>query len=115
MTAPELVEYLIRSGATIAIDGDELVIDGTADVLTESVVTEIRRLKPALMPLVKVNWSDRLDKLLANVADPDVREHFVYLFNERAAIISIDGNLPRSEGERMAFAKVKAALKGVKP
>jgi len=44
-----------------------------------------------------------------------VREHFVYLFNERAAIISIDGNLPRSEGERMAFAKVKAALMGVKP
>ena len=55
-------------------------------------------------------WARQAATLLAQVRDEAVRDDLHQLFDERAAICEIDGELPRAEAERVAFEALAAAL-----
>jgi hypothetical protein len=57
-------------------------------------------------------WSRRAAALLASIADDELRAELRERFEERAAVIEHEANLPRDEAERLAFEEL--ARKGVR-
>jgi hypothetical protein len=65
MTAKELLDDLRRRGATIEVDGDDLVYDAPAEVMTEERTVLLRRHKQELMDLLRPPQRDPLTERIA--------------------------------------------------
>jgi hypothetical protein len=62
-------------------------------------------------------WREQAEALLATVDDPDLREDFRLVYDEREAIASVDGGLGDDDAGRLAYAELVAAVdgKGLRP
>lgn len=85
--AMSLIKELEQSGVILSRSGDQLVLDGPENVVTDSLVHKVRAFKSDIL-LCLESWSAK-----------DCRA----FFNERAASAEQNGGLPRAEAEARAY------------
>ncbi len=85
MNALNLIQEVTRAGATMTLEGGDLVLSG-ARPLPDDLVEQLRRHKPEVVATLK-----------NEPVDPEAYE-------ERAAIMEYDGGLSREEAEAFAHA-----------
>jgi hypothetical protein len=110
MTALALIEELKQRGICLQRRQDRLRVEGPSRLLTGALRGVLMRCKLELLAVVDGDWIEALNVLMTDhcqneqVADLRVR------FEERAAIAEYDGNLPRSEAERIAYIEIAAII-----
>ena len=82
-----LIEELSQVGVTLSKNGDEIVLDGPAVVLTDDLIEELRAHK---------------SEILATFGEWDTADWQAF-FDERAGIVEFDGDVSRQEAEDHAL------------
>jgi hypothetical protein len=93
VTPQALLQKLRRCDITVEMQGTQLIIDGPAANLTDSVVAQVQAFKEELLRLL-----DPAD----SPCSWDVESWQAY-FDERAGVREYDGRHERSEAERLAL------------
>jgi hypothetical protein len=93
VTPQALLQELHRFGITIDTQGAQLILDGPAAHLTDTVVAQVRAFKEELLRLLDPD---------NNHSSWDVESWQAY-FDERAGVREYDGRHERTEAERLAL------------
>jgi hypothetical protein len=93
VTASVLLDHLIRRGVTLEVRGAELVVDGPADALGDSVVEQLRSLKAEMLELLRS----------AKDSPCWIASDWQAYFDERAGVREYSAKIPRFDAERMAW------------
>lgn len=111
-TAVAILDELRQRGVEVRVDGSRLLFR-PLDRVPPELLTQLRIRKAELMTILQAGdyWARRAAALLSNVTDPDVRADLRELFEHRAAVCEFDGNLSRTDAERVAFGELRAAMK----
>jgi hypothetical protein len=100
VTATDLLSDLARRGFTLAPDGDGIRVC-PASRLTEDLREAVRQHKPELLALLR-SPPPSLDALPADWRDT---------WEERAAIMEYDGELPRERAEALALLDILGQMR----
>jgi hypothetical protein len=114
-TAPRAIDLLVelnRLGVIVTLKGDRIGLQPASRVPAE-MLTAVRDHKVELLDLLadpRCRWKEQAEALLAAVDDPDLREDLRHIFDEREAIVSVDGGLGDDEAGRLAYEQLAGAV-----
>ncbi|MCE9590556.1 MAG: hypothetical protein K8S99_08535 [Planctomycetes bacterium] len=99
MTPVTLIAGLVAYGCHVEARGDNLRVEGPAELLTDGLKAVLTRCKPELMPLL----ADGGAAAAENAGPDDLPGDWRCAWEERAAIMEFDGDLPRERAEADAM------------
>jgi hypothetical protein len=105
-----LLADLRRVGVALSIKGDRLAFDAPAGTMTPELRALMVTCKPELLAVLAGDYLIAAATLVKRVLDPDKREALINQFDERAAILELDGNTSRGDAERQAYIAMARAV-----
>ena len=116
MNALAVLNELADYGVVVTGDGERLRVTGPAVFLNQYMRDWLRPRKAEIAALLAGDWTGAalamLVRLGGKVPDDALRA-LAEQFEERAAIVQYDGNLPRNEAERIAYEQIAASASQV--
>lgn len=102
MTAAQVLANLQRDGVILRRNGDRLAFDAPAGAMTSKLRALLTHYKPELLALLRGDYLAAAASFLSNF-DTDRAAELADQFDERSGICQFDGNMVRSEAERVAY------------
>jgi hypothetical protein len=111
-TAAEVLVELHRRGIEIAVRGAQFGLrpKGKAPDWLKGIIGQLRAELTDILSDPRRRWKEQGEAPLATVDDPDLREDLRHIFDEREAIVSLDGGLGDDEAGRLAYEQLAAAV-----
>lgn len=107
-TARAMFHLCRRAGIVLAAHAEGIIFDAPAGAAVP--VDELAAVKPELLAMLAGHYFTAARELLRRVDDEARRLDLAEAFDERAAIVELDGGMSRGEAQRRAYIELAKAV-----